>query len=299
MANKEEKPTQQLAVANQNQNALVFDTIEHFNNAQRMCMCLSTANMLPKHFQGEANLGNCMIALEIAQRGQIPVMEVFQNLVPVNGKISWLAQYLIGRVNTCGRYSTLTWESEGDGTEKWRMRARAVELATGEVLTGSWVSLEMARAENWGAKWKTMPEQMLRYRSAAFWVRVFSPNIAMGIPMKEEVEDVAFEEVKPADPETKAQKNAAALDALQQAIGKKKPEPPVDRTESPADAPKQAQPTNGQSKPIVAITVEPENPQPENPNGNTYQSELEKAKRNLGITKPENGAQLDFESGEQ
>lgn len=154
----------------------------------------------------------------------------------------------------------------------------------------------MARAENWGAKWKTMPEQMLRYRSAAFWVRVFSPNIAMGIPMKEEVEDIAFEEVKPADPETKAQKNAAALDALQHAIGKKKPEPPVDRTESPADAP--------EPKPIVAITVEPENPQPENgqpakPNGNTYQSELEKAKRNLGITKPENGAQLDFESGEQ
>lgn len=294
---KEEK-TQQIAVANQNQ-SLVFDTIEHFEPALRMCKCLATANMLPKHFQGDGNIGNCMLALEIAQRGQRPIMEVFQNLYIVNGKSAWSASYLIGRVNTSGRYSSMRWDSENEGTTNWRMRARSVELATGEELIGTWVSLDMAKQFGWGDMWKKMPEQMLRYRAAAFWVRLYCPDIAMGIPMKEEVEDIEFEEVKPADPETKAQKNAAALDALQQAIGKKKPEPPVDRTESPADAPDPAQPTNGQPKPIVAITVEPENGQPAKPNGNTYQSELEKAKRNLGITKPENGAQLDFESGEQ
>ena len=63
-------PQQQtLAVAKPQQNFLVFDSIEHFEHALRMCKCLASANMLPKHFQGEQNIGNCMIALEIAHRG--------------------------------------------------------------------------------------------------------------------------------------------------------------------------------------------------------------------------------------
>lgn len=291
MANKEDK-TQQLAVAQQNQ-SLVFDTIEHFNNAQRMCMCLATANMLPKHFQGEGNLGNCMLALEIAQRGQRPIMEVFQNLYIVNGKSAWSASYLIGRVNTSGRYSSLRWESQGDGTANWRMRAKAVELATGEELFGTWVSLDMARKFQWGDMWNKMPEQMLRYRAAAFWVRLYCPDIAMGIPMADEVEDVKFEDVTPVNGEEGEKKNAAAIAALQQAIGtKKKPEeaapanePAVDKTESPAEMP----------TPVVQIKVETTKPKSE-----SYEETLKRAKQNLGIpTGTQESSEINFESSEQ
>lgn len=293
-------PQQQtLAVAKPQQNFLVFDSIEHFEHALRMCKCLASANMLPKHFQGEQNIGNCMIALEIAHRGQLPVMEVLQNLVPVNGKISWLASYLIGRVNSCGKYSTMTWESEGDGTANWRMRARAVELATGEVLTGSWVSLQMARAENWGQKWNTMPEQMLHYRSAAFWVRIFAPNIGMGIKDQYEVEDIAFEEVKPADnPDEAERKNAAAIAALQESIGKKKPEAPAtSEPEKPAD-----QPAEGaqEPKPLVAIVVEQPEGEQKPKSQESYAETLERAKRNLGLTpKSQESSEINFKSSEQ
>ena len=273
MANKQENPNDAALQPIQQPNApaLVFDTIEHFNNAQRMCQCLATAGMLPAHFRGQENLGNCMIALEIAQRGQLPVMEVFQNLITVQGRISWYATYLIGRVNSCGKYSTLTWESENENTENWRMRARSVELSTGEVLTGSWVSIQMARAEHWGAKWNTMPEQMLRYRSAAFWVRAFCPNIAMGIKDQYEVEDIVAEEIatgKPAATVSTDEKRTKAKNALKAAIAKKD--------------------TAEEAQPVVEVVVEPtEGAQPAKPR-NPY---LDRALENMGLKQPASGAQ--------
>lgn len=41
-----------------------------------------------------------------------------------------------------------------------------------------------------GSKWKTMPEQMLKYRAASFFARVECPNILMGFQLAEEIEDV-------------------------------------------------------------------------------------------------------------
>ena len=249
------KETEIATLAKDQTSISIFNSVESFELAQRICKCLSNANMLPKQYNGEAGFGNCIIAFEIAQRAQLPVMEVFQNLYIVNGKTSWSAQYLIGRVNNSPRFNGLRWESENEGTNQWRMRAKSVDTRTGEELVGEWVSLEMAQREKWGAKWQTMPGQMLRYRSAAFWVRVFAPDIAMGVPTQDEVEDIEYVEVT--QHEEKAEKQAAAANALRNAIGKKKPVEP---------------------QPVVSIVVEEEKP-----NAATYESELEKAKRNLGI----------------
>lgn len=287
-------PQQQtLAVAKPQQNFLVFDSIEHFEHALRMCKCLASANMLPKHFQGEQNIGNCMIALEIAHRGQLPVMEVLQNLIVVQGRTSWYATYIIGRINSCGLFSTLEWDSENDGTANWRMRAKTTELKTGKELIGSWVSLQMARDEHWGGKWQTMPEQMLRYRSAAFWQRLYAPNITMGIKDQYEVEDTIAEVIETTIPDEAEKKNAAAIAALQESIGKKKPEAPAtSEPEKPAEGAQE-------QKPLVAIVVEqPEGEQ--KPNAQSYAETLERAKRNLGIpTNAQESSEINFESSEQ
>ena len=51
----------------------------------------------------------------------------------------------------------------------------------------------MAIQEGWyfkkGSKWQTMPQQMAMYRAAAFFGRVYAPEVTMGIYTKDEVED--------------------------------------------------------------------------------------------------------------
>ena len=68
-----------------------------------------------------------------------------------------------------------------------------MERATNERLVGSRVTLAMAKDEGWstksGSKWKTMPEQMMMYRAAAFFVRAYAPEISMGLQTADELAD--------------------------------------------------------------------------------------------------------------
>ena len=54
----------------------------------------------------------------------------------------------------------------------------------------------MAKEEGWlnkaGSKWKTMPELMLRYRAAAFFSRLYCPEITMGMHTVEEIQDAVI-----------------------------------------------------------------------------------------------------------
>ena len=61
------------------------------------------------------------------------------------------------------------------------------------LVESSKISVEMAVKEGWymknGSKWKTMPEQMLRYRAASFFGRVYAPELLMGLRSVEEEQD--------------------------------------------------------------------------------------------------------------
>ncbi len=59
----------------------------------------------------------------------------------------------------------------------------------------------MAKREGWatksGSKWLTMPEQMLCYRAAAFWTRVYAPELSLGMSTADEVIDTYGEDATP------------------------------------------------------------------------------------------------------
>lgn len=69
----------------------------------------------------------------------------------------------------------------------------AIELATGERLIGLLITIGLARKEGWydksGSEWQPMPELMLRYRAASWFVRACTPETAMGLKTIEEVQD--------------------------------------------------------------------------------------------------------------
>lgn len=166
-------------------------SIATFDHAQRVAKMLCSSSLIPKEFQG--NIQNTMIALEMANRiGASPLM-VMQNLYIVHGKPSWSSSFIIAALNSCRRFSPLRFELSGEG-DSMECYAWAYELSTNDKIVGPTVSMKMAKAEGWvdknGSKWKTMPTLMIRYRSAAFFGRLYAPEIMMGMQSHDEVLDV-------------------------------------------------------------------------------------------------------------
>lgn len=195
---------------------------QSFALAQRIATMLSQSDLVPQRYQGK--VGNCVIALNMAHRiGADPLM-VMQNLYVVHGTPAWSAQFLIACFNHCGRFTSLRYEFKGaEGSDEWGCRAWAVEKETGERLDGPWITLALAKKEGWfgksGSKWQTMPEQMLRYRAAAWFVRAYAPEIAMGLQTAEEVRDTY--DMEPGDG------GAFTLGALRSEVDATAPERPT------------------------------------------------------------------------
>lgn len=161
--------------------------------ANRMSVALAKSSIVPKDFVDSP--ANCMIAMEYAARLQVSVLAVMQNLAIIHGKPGLSSSFLIGSVNASGRFTPLRFEFAGTvGKDDYACRAVAKDRASGEVLEGEWITWVMAQREGWverkGSKWKTMPGQMMRYRAASFWVRVYCPDIALGFRTNDELEDM-------------------------------------------------------------------------------------------------------------
>lgn len=191
--NLAELKTSGVAATRQAPAAMSFFTADGFELMQRIAKAFMASDLVPQQYQG--NLPNCLIALDMAQRiGANPLL-VMQNLYVVHGTPGWSSKFLIATVNTCGRFSAMRYEWKGEpGAADYGCRAWAVEKETGERLDGIWVTWAMVKAEGWsskkGSKWLTMPDQMFVYRAAAFWQRVYAPDLAMGLQTTEEVRDV-------------------------------------------------------------------------------------------------------------
>ncbi len=201
-----------------------------FDSIQRVAKPYAESTIVPTSYRG--NIGNCIIALDLAHRMNLPALAVMQNLYVVNGNPSWSSKFLVASINTCGRFTNLRYkkrllgkagklpsnyqewneqerkktivvkEFDGTNVDNWECIAYATEKATGEVLESDPVTIEMAIREGWytktGSKWVTMPMLMLSYRAAAFWQRVYAPEMSMGFRTVEEEQDIVdtnYEEV--------------------------------------------------------------------------------------------------------
>lgn len=171
----------------------VFADGASFNTALRMAQCLASSTVVPKEYHG--NVGNCMIAIEMASRINTSPMMVMQNLYIVNGRPAWSSQWIIAMINSSRRYKTeLQFEfgrDKGDGGLSCRAWA---EDYSGHKVYGPKITMNMANDEGWtsknGSKWKTMPDVMIQYRAASFFGRMNCPDMIMGIYSQEEVLDM-------------------------------------------------------------------------------------------------------------
>lgn len=189
----ENTPLGKLGVTAMQNIEVSLTTLQGFELSQRAAKLLASSSLVPKDYQG--NISNCVIALNMAQRiGADPLM-VMQNLVIVHNRPTWSAQFLIATFNGCGKFTAIRYEFFGNkNTDEYGCRAYATEKATGEKLVGSDVTIGIAKAEQWygrnGSKWKTMPQQMLQYRAASWFIRAIAPELSMGLHTTEEIRDV-------------------------------------------------------------------------------------------------------------
>ncbi|BBE09693.1 Uncharacterized protein MCB1EB_1532 [Mycoavidus cysteinexigens] len=168
--------------------------------------------------ENKNGLSNSVVALNMAIRMGVDPLMVMQNLYIVEGRPSWSSQWIIASINGCGRFSPLRFELKELGVKEverteacWDNGQRstrivkikvtdkvcvawAIEKDTGERIESPAVSIEMAVKEGWytknGSKWQTMPELMLRYRSASFFGKLYAPELLMGLQSLEEVHDI-------------------------------------------------------------------------------------------------------------
>lgn len=232
-----------------------FGTVGGFELLQRQAKLLASSSLVPKEYHG--NIANCTIAMNMANRINADPLMVMQNLHVINGRPGWSAQFLIATFNTCGRFSAIRYEWVGQpGTDSWGCKAWAVELATGQKLEGAPVTIEIAKKEGWfsrnGSKWQTMPAQMLMYRAAAWFIRAYAPEIAMGMHTVEEIIDMTEtpEGKFIFDVQENANKEVLDIEDVELADNAQKPAQDVKQTEPKAQETKQTpkQPNQAQQQ---------------------------------------------------
>lgn len=270
--------THELVAHNGNtQSVSVFANSNNFEHAQRIAKMLASSNLVPTEYQG--NVPNTLVALEMANRVGASPLQVMQNLNVINGRPSWSSPFIIAAINTCGRFAPLEFEFQERGPKKlqyehWtgskaqnnrRKETGHIDIndtacrayttdKTGKVVHGPWVSIEIAVHEGWytksDSKWRTMPEVMLRYRAAAFFGRLYCPEILLGMQTSEELHDITPVEVTAEPVRTTVPTTATVLQNFNAAVSQQlasEPSSSVDNPHSQASSEQSSATTHGGS----------------------------------------------------
>lgn len=162
--------------------------VESFRNNFRVAQYLAKSNLIPQQYQGKTE--DCAIAVDMADRMGVSPLMVMQSLYVVKGKPSWSGQACMSFIKA--KYGNAEPVYTGERGKDSRGCLVRVVKPDGEVVEGTEVTIAMAKAEGWlsNKKWINMPELMLAYRAAAFFARVYCPEILMGVAVEGEVEDV-------------------------------------------------------------------------------------------------------------
>lgn len=185
-----------------------FSDGEQFQKLFDIGKMFSISQLVPQSYQGKPM--DCAIAVDMANRMGVSPMMVMQNLYVVKGKPTWSGQACMSMIRGSKEFKNVRPVYTGEkGTDSWGCYIRAEYVDSGEEARGTEVTIGMAKEEGWyskkdkygkeTSKWQTMPEQMLAYRAASFFARVYIPNALMGVYVEGEPEDIEKPERKEAE----------------------------------------------------------------------------------------------------
>ena len=174
----------------------IYHNADSFNFAQKQAKSLADSQLVPKQYQGQEGLSNCLVALEMSKRMNLSPLTVMQNLNVIHGKPYWSAQFIASTIMSCGRFSNFDYLVKGKG-DTLEVQCVATRLEDKKQVKGTAVSMKMARQEGWtkNPKYSSMPELMLRNRAATFFGRQYIPDLLLGVQTSEEVIDIEPEPI--------------------------------------------------------------------------------------------------------
>lgn len=153
---------------------------------------LCRSSIVPKRFSGDQ--GGTLIALDIAARMNTNPLMIMQNLYVVQGSPSFSGQFAIAAMRTCPKYRDFRFEYLNGKDFTGGMRVVGIRADGGPDDVGTAITPDMPAKFGWGPMWQKMPEQMYRYRAASWFVRTYCPEVLMGLPTSDELDDIAAAE---------------------------------------------------------------------------------------------------------
>ena len=176
----------------------IYKNTDSFEFAQRQAKSLCESDLVPKSYQGQKGLPNCLVAIEMSKRMKLSPLTVMQNLNVIHGTPTWSAQFITSQILGCGRFTNFDYLVKGEG-DTLEVQCVAKRLEDQKLVKGTTVSMRMARIEGWtrNSKYQSMPELMLRNRAATFFGRQYIPDLLLGVQTSEEVVDIQPVDVTP------------------------------------------------------------------------------------------------------
>lgn len=179
-----------------NNNLTIYGDVGIYNQYFKIAECLARSEMIPQNYRNKPE--SVLVAIDVARQVQMSPLMVMQNLYVIQGKPSWSSNYCASVIKT--NFLNVKVELSGEGDERG-CRITATDK-NNNFCEGTRVTINMAKQEGWynkaGSKWKTMPDQMLIYRSYSFFARAYCPDKLLGIHDEFENFDISKIESQPA-----------------------------------------------------------------------------------------------------
>jgi hypothetical protein len=169
---------------------------ENFAQTRDIANALASSDLVPPHFQKKPS--NVLIALEFAHRNDIAPFAAMQSMFVIHGRVGMNASMAISLARKHNVWKSLTYKTTGSGAS---LSVTAIAKLHDDTEASATVTMQMANDAGWSknAIYKSIPEQMLKYRAATFLIRAHFPEVLFGMSTVEELNDVhAAKNVTPA-----------------------------------------------------------------------------------------------------
>ena len=150
---------------------------------------LAGSTIIPAHYRGQTS--DVFVAVQTAYRMNLDPMMVMQGTYILKGKLGMYTSFAISLANSSGiLQGGIRYKIEGSGDDL-KVTAFSNLKANGAEISYT-ISMSEAKSEGWtiNAKYKSLPELMLRYRAATLLIRTHIPEVLNGMHTVEELRDV-------------------------------------------------------------------------------------------------------------